>query len=339
MGTTADLIARVRDLMAEETADLYEDATELLPNLNDGKEIMFADLDVLPKTLSQVITGSTATYEIADLGRIDWIRYGASGPDLVPVHADELRWLSGVTGTPTHYGIGLSAAGVPQITLYPTPGATDTTTLVGSYFAIPADLAVEGDIAATTTIDCANANADLIVTAKALGTPGNAVSITLVDPGGATATLGVTTAGPAITVSLGRAASAITSTATLVKAAIDAYLPASSLVSVALVGSGAGIMSAKTIQTLSGGSGTGAVSNPTWHSRYHFLPCYHAAAILLRKDRRPEAATEMEVRFRSGIIEYGRWFESRFPYRGDVVRAQPSPMGSMFEPTYQHEIG
>jgi hypothetical protein len=221
VGGTAELIARVRDLMAEETADLYGDATELLPALNEGKDIIFSTIDVLPKTLTQLITGAVASYAVADLGRIDWIRYGTTGHDLVPIHADEIRHTLGTSGTPQYYAIGLSNAGVPQITLYPTPGATDTTTLVGSYFAVPADLTITG-------------------------------------------------------------------------------------------------------------------SNPTWH---HFLPCYHAAAVMLRKDRRPEASTEMEGRFRSGIVEYGKWYASRFPYRGDTVRSQPSPMGTSYTPTYPDEIG
>lgn len=223
-GVTALLIARVRDLLAEESADLYQDATEILPLLNDGKEMMFSTLDVLQRDLLQVITGGTASYAISDLGRIDWIRYGMSGPDLRPVHADELRQLSGMTGTPSHYAIGLSVMGVPQITLYPTPSVSDTTTLVGSYYAIPADLTITG-------------------------------------------------------------------------------------------------------------------SDPTWHKRYHFLPCYHAASILLRKDRRPEASVEMETRFRAGIAEYGKWFESRFPYRGDTTRAQASPMDDSYPTAYPTEIG
>lgn len=40
-----------------------------------------------------------------------------------------------------------------------------------------------------------------------------------------------------------------------------------------------------------------ATSGPTWHAQFHFVPCYWAAAKLLRKDMRPEAADDMLLEF------------------------------------------
>jgi hypothetical protein len=43
--TTGDLIARVGDLIGEETADFYSIATDILPALNEGKDIAFTELE------------------------------------------------------------------------------------------------------------------------------------------------------------------------------------------------------------------------------------------------------------------------------------------------------
>jgi hypothetical protein len=109
---------------------------------------------------------------------------------------------------------------------------------------------------ASLTTVLAGANNDLVFTAKTPGTAGNSITIAYVDPGGVTATLGVVVAGSAITVNLGRAASAINTTATALKAAIDADPTASTMVSVANSGAdnGSGLVTAMSQTPLTGGT-------------------------------------------------------------------------------------
>lgn len=110
-------------------------------------------------------------------------------------------------------------------------------------------------VQASYTTVLAGANNDLVFTAVPLGTLGNGISVTYVDPGGATATLGVVVSGRDITVNLGRAASAINTTGTLLAAAIAAAPAAAALVTVANSGAdtGAGLVIALSKQSLSGG--------------------------------------------------------------------------------------
>ncbi len=113
---------------------------------------------------------------------------------------------------------------------------------------------------ATFTTNLANAtNNDLVFTALASGVAGEAVTIEYVNPGAADSPLGVTVTGNAITVSLATdSLSAITSTATAVKAEIEASGPASALVTVALAASndGSGLVAALSATPL-------ALANPT----------------------------------------------------------------------------
>ncbi len=229
MATTADLLARVRDLLGEETADLYDDAAELLPLLNDGKNGIFADIDVLPKFLSADLVAGTSAYSVADAGRIEWIEYESGGTYtcMTALRPEEVRDVLTLTGTtPSWYTVGIDASGVPNVTVYPpVPATYDASgSLYGLYYAVPADLDASG-------------------------------------------------------------------------------------------------------------------SNPTWHKKWHFLPCYHAAAVALRKDRRPEAATEMEARYRAGIREYERWFNANFPYKPEHLHSKASALSSDQRFAYPHEIG
>ena len=217
MATTADLLARVRDLVGEETADLYDDAAEMLPALNDGINILFSSMDVLLKQTTQALVAGQSAYPLADLGRMVWLKHRTgtapySYTNILPVGSENLEHLLALTGSePRYYTTEIvSATGATQVVIYPTPATGITGSLHGLYFGIP--------VALDTTS-----------------------------------------------------------------------------------------------------------SNPTWHLRFHFLPCYHAAAVLLRKDRRPEAALEMEALFLSGMIEYERWYNSRAPYKGEVIASQPSP--------------
>lgn len=108
---------------------------------------------------------------------------------------------------------------------------------------------------ASYTTVLTGANNDLVFTAVPLGEEGNGITVTYVDPGGATATLGVVVTGTNVVVNLGRAASAINTTSALLKTAWDATATALALATVANSGadSGAGLVTAMTIKTLSGG--------------------------------------------------------------------------------------
>ena len=108
--------------------------------------------------------------------------------------------------------------------------------------------------AALTTV-LAGANNDLVFTADLAGYAGNSITVTYVDPGGVTATLGVVVTGSAIVVNLGRTGSAIDTTATALAAAIAASPAAAALVDVTNSGAdtGAGLVTAMSIQSLTGG--------------------------------------------------------------------------------------
>lgn len=116
---------------------------------------------------------------------------------------------------------------------------------------------------ATATLDPTGDDNSLIFTARGYGAGGNAISVTYADPGGTTAALAVSVFRQAITVSLARAASSITTTASQVKAAIEAHGEANSLVTVALdeaddnFDDGSGVVTAITKTALEGGAGTG----------------------------------------------------------------------------------
>jgi hypothetical protein len=87
----------------------------------------------------------------------------------------------------------------------------------------------------TATLDSVAADSDLVVTTKSRHIGTDKVTITLVDPATASASLSVAVTGRDITVNLATdGTSAITSTATLVKAAIDGDADASALVTVSL---------------------------------------------------------------------------------------------------------
>lgn len=109
-------------------------------------------------------------------------------------------------------------------------------------------------VAATLTTAMTGANNDLVFTAKTKGAL--APSITLVNPGTANATLAVTVVGRAITVSLATGAnSAISSTAALVKAGIEATPAAHALVGIAHANgnNGTGLVTALATAPLTGG--------------------------------------------------------------------------------------
>lgn len=206
--TTADLIARTRDLLAEAGADFYDDSVEILPWLNDGVVRMFANLDALLRMTDYNLVTGTSTVDPAYAVR-KFAKLLCGTTELRPLTADEYMSLPAATGTPYAYCAEFTtAAGGSRIMLYPTPDADVTNGLRVFAWVYPAPLvsAAEG--------------------------------VTAVDP--------------------------------------------------------------------------------TWHAPFHFAPCLWAAAVLLRKDHRPEDAVEMESRFYGEIAAYKRWLLDRFPDRSEA---------------------
>ena len=117
-----------------------------------------------------------------------------------------------------------------------------------------AGLSIRAGAKAAVTVNMTNANADLTYTAKDNGYPGNEIVVLHADPDVVNATLSVVVKGRAIIVNLAtNGAKAITSTATLVAAAIVASAAASDLVTVAVEGTGAGVVNAMSWVMLAGG--------------------------------------------------------------------------------------
>jgi hypothetical protein len=109
--------------------------------------------------------------------------------------------------------------------------------------------------AATKTI-AAGANSSVDYSAQANGIAGNLITLAYVDPAGNNQALGVVVVGNAITVNLATGAGgAITSTATLIRAAIAASSPANALIASALTAGhdGSGVVTAVGAQAFAGG--------------------------------------------------------------------------------------
>lgn len=116
----------------------------------------------------------------------------------------------------------------------------------------------EAEAKATLSTNLDGDNNDLKFTSKLKGHFGNTIKVAYVDPDAANAKLAVTVSGTTITVSLATGANkAITSTASDVKAAIEAVPAAAALVSVANVAgnSGAGVVAAMAATALANGAG------------------------------------------------------------------------------------
>lgn len=123
---------------------------------------------------------------------------------------------------------------------------------------IPADA-----VRASLSANPAGAENRIVYTAVAYGAVGNAITIAYVNPGVNNAELSVAVVGTAITVSLATGSGgAITSTAALVKAAVEANTDAAALVTLAYaadggIGDGSGVVTALAAAPLTGGAGTG----------------------------------------------------------------------------------
>lgn len=139
-------------------------------------------------------------------------------------------------------------------------GSTGTLVVVRSA-PIPVAVGLGNDadaVAATLSTNLTGSNNDLIFTSVLSGRLGNVITVRYVSPGTNNAALAVTVSERAITVNLATNGSAVvTSTAALVKAAIEASAAASALVTVAnkAANDGSGVVTAMGATALSGGSG------------------------------------------------------------------------------------
>jgi hypothetical protein len=110
----------------------------------------------------------------------------------------------------------------------------------GKFISFP----VDGVGAAAITTACVNSDSNITYTAKTVGPNGTSIRVRYVVAGNNT-DLSVSVSGNDITVNVAtNAGGSPTSTATLIKAAVDGNGPASALVSTALVGTGAGVVNA-----------------------------------------------------------------------------------------------
>lgn len=133
--------------------------------------------------------------------------------------------------------------------------------------AVTSQGSIDALVAATAaSLTVGTGNAGLVFTAQTGGTAGNSITVRFVDPAGNDQALSVGVVGSAITVNLATGpAGAITSTATLIKAAIEASGPAAALVAVTLVGNGSGVVTAHAVANLAGGE---AVLSPGDYAAY-----------------------------------------------------------------------
>jgi hypothetical protein len=99
------------------------------------------------------------------------------------------------------------------------------------------------DVGGSTTLNSAPANSDLTLAPKISASPGNPITITLINPG-VDGSISVAVSGRDISVTLARATT-LTSTAAQVKAAIEASAAANALVTVTAEGDGTGIVEAQ----------------------------------------------------------------------------------------------
>ena len=117
---------------------------------------------------------------------------------------------------------------------------------------------------ATLTIDCTNAQSDIVWTSLLQGSEGEQITVEYVNPGGASASLSVDVQGTGIKINLATGTdSAITSTADLVKAAVAALPAAAALVvgTDAAGNDGSGVVEAKAEAALAiGGPDVGHIA-------------------------------------------------------------------------------
>ncbi len=198
---------------------------------------------------------ATATITKVSLGRTKKKYKTGETIKLLVEFNQNVKVTVGANGAPY---IPVSLNGTNVNFVYVDPTSVDQAGLLFEYTVKPTDVAaatqvVAGNVAVKASKALLTGNAGLTYTAKTAGTAGNSITVAYVVSGNNTPlTVGVV--GDAITVNVATGAGgAATSTATLIKAAIEGSGPATALVDVALVGDGTGVVSAVTATNLTGG--------------------------------------------------------------------------------------
>lgn len=149
-GITADaLVARTRLYIGEVEEDFFTDS-DIVSGLNEGKNIMFADIDALPRrsTLQTVAPiGSQTASEYAlpgNFGRFISARIGQSVwlKPLDEVEAAKYEFMTTGPSTPRYFEPYVGTDGTRRVRLHPAPDAAYAIAL--RYYALPPDLALGG---------------------------------------------------------------------------------------------------------------------------------------------------------------------------------------------------
>jgi hypothetical protein len=163
--------------------------------------------------------------------------------------------------------------------------------------------------AATVTTAMTGENNDLTITADAAGPAGNDYSVELLAGSGTTQALSVATVdGLKFSVTLGRTANAISSTATQVAAALNAYAPFAALMTAAVKDgdTGAGVVTALSETALEGGGANFAITSTyaeilaLLNANERWLSAHFTAALVDEYDGDTVAAAQAETSFTSG---------------------------------------
>lgn len=142
--STADLILRVHDLVAETGLDSYDgdgNDAEILAAIVDGVVTLFSQVDALPTELAaNTVIGESDVAPTARVARFTSLY--AAGRRLDAIYAVEVPERSfTATGAPTHFCAEfLSGTGDPVLRLYPTPDSV--VALTGIYYRIPPTLSL-----------------------------------------------------------------------------------------------------------------------------------------------------------------------------------------------------
>jgi hypothetical protein len=133
-------------------------------------------------------------------------------------------------------------------------GSAQLFTLTSGSSRTAAQVATDLNTTVAAHVTLLSGNAGVTYTAVTTGTPGNSITVRYFDPGVNNATLSVSVTSLAITVSLATdSGGAITSTALLVKAAVDAFGASAALVTTLLTGTGGTVVTAVGTTNLAGG--------------------------------------------------------------------------------------
>lgn len=231
-------------------------ANECVPRYRPGDQItVTASAAVTGKRFVKVSNGHEAGPAL---------NTSTSGGNIRAAHADEGDYAIGIANKDAAQGekfvaVGLRGGEFP-VTADGTVTAGDKVQVGAAGKAKKLDTTAVAAVSASGTTGVVASNNALTYTARDAGSSGNGISIQLKDPAGNSQSLSVTVNGNDIVVNLATDSEGeITSTASLVKSAIEGSAGANSLVSVAHTGAstGAGVVAAVAATNLTGGRDAG----------------------------------------------------------------------------------